>query len=167
MARVYKLGGRIFSPAESLTARQDGYLMVQVSDTGLFDILSKGLASGDEQKIAQSLIVEAYRTGTFFHVIAARLIESGKKWTVKEADANAEFFGDLSDPDDKAQLATAFAEVLTDFFTSAARSLTRTATSSASQPEKASNSASAENSTATEDAGPSAPDSSLMATATA
>ena len=93
MAKVYRLGGRIFAPAEHLTARQDGYLMVQVADTGLFDVLSKGLASGNEQQIAQTLIVEAYRTGTFFHVIAARLIESGKKWTVKEADANAEFFG--------------------------------------------------------------------------
>ena len=74
---------------------------------------------------------------------------------------------ELTDPEDKAQLATAFAEVLTDFFISAARSLTRTATSSARQAESPSPSASDAPSTPSADAGPTVPDSSLAATATA
>lgn len=169
MAKVYKLGGRIFAPAEQLTARQDGFLRAQISDTGLVEILSRGLASGEEQQIAQRLIVEAYRTGTLFHVVAAWLAETGTKWTVKDANANAEFFGDLTDEEDKSQLALIFAEAITNFFTRVVLSLTRTRTSSASPDATASPRESADNSTSikVEDAGPSVPDSSLAETATA
>lgn len=178
MARVYKLGGRIFSPAESLTARQDGYLRATISDTGLVDIVAGMIATARaddtpdvearrNEDMARKLVIEAYRTGTLFHVVAGWLTEVGTKWTIKDANANGEAFGELTDEDEQTQLSTAFVEAITHFFTKAVRSLTPTATFSANQPERPSRSASDAPSTGTGAVGPTAPDSSLAATATA
>lgn len=175
MARVYMLGGRMFAPTESLTGRQDGYMIVQATDAGVFDLLTKqasGSGSANEYAIAGDLIVAAHRSNKFYHVIAARLVEDGKKWTPKDADANAEYFADLSAVEDKSQLTAAFVEVLQDFFTSAAASLARSQTASTTTT-----AASSETSSPRTDApstssqgdtdGPSVPDSSPLATATA
>lgn len=122
MGRAYVLGGRIFSPTESLTGRQDGWMVVQTSDIGLSDILAKravGQIASDEA-VAQQLIVEAHRNDRYYRIIAGRLVEKDKKWNPKDAEANAEFFGDLSAPEEKSQLSAAFVEALTSFFLSAA-----------------------------------------------
>jgi hypothetical protein len=170
MARVYYLGGRMFSPTETLTARQDGWLMVQLSDTGLFDVLGKGLGTKDEQAIARELIVEAHRSGKYFHIIAGRVVEDEKKWTPKDAEANAEWFADLSTPDDKAQLTTAFVEVLSGFFTSAGASLVGSPTVSPTSNDALGTPNSdgvTSTSSPSDTAGPTAPESSPMAIATA
>jgi hypothetical protein len=182
MARVYVLGGRTFAPTETLTGRQDGWLIVQTQDIGLTDILKKRLSNAStdkdetdaaDQEVARSLIVEAHRSGKYHHVIAGRLVEDGKKWNPKDAEANAEYFAELSDPADKSQLTTAFVEVLNGFFMTVAGFLTASQTSSAKtttatapavQPPTA-----AANSTSNQGAtdGPSVPDVSPLATVTA
>jgi hypothetical protein len=174
MSRVYLLGGRTFAPTEHLTSRQDGYMIVQAQDSGLFDLLAKVKADADDETakiLAADLIVAAHRTSTFHAIIAGRLVEEGKTWNAKDAAANAEFFADLSAPDEKAQLSTAFVEVLQDFFLSAARSLTPTATSSptAATSTEANSPSVDDNSTSppVATAGPSARASSRRATATA
>lgn len=172
MSRVYRLGGRIFAPTEHLTARQDGYLMVQLSDTGLFDVLGKGLSKANEQEIAKELIVGAHRSGKFFHIIAGRLVEDGKRWNPKDAESNAEYFGDLATPDDKSQLTTAFVEVLTGFFLTVAASLTpspsaSTANPATPHPNQPTSDGASSMSNQDDTAGPNVPASSPMATASA
>src|ERR1051326_4360447 len=107
MARVYVLGGRTFAPTEHLTGRQDGYLIEQTQALGTASIIKKYGELSDTD-VARMLIVEAYRTGKFYAVIAGRLVEDGKKWNPKDAETNADFFADLSDPEEKAQLLAAF-----------------------------------------------------------
>jgi hypothetical protein len=131
MPRIYYLGGRTFSLTEGLTGRQDGWMIVQTQDIGLDAIINRRLrADGDKAaegaadlEAARSFIVEAHRAGKYHSIIAGRVVEDGKKWTPKDAEANAEFFADLSEPADKMQLADLFATVLKDFFLSAASSL--------------------------------------------
>lgn len=159
----------MWAPTEHLTSRQDGYLIVQAQDSGLFEILPKAANGTSAEVVAGELIVAAHRTGTFHKIIAGRLVADDAKWTAKDAEANAEFFADLSEPEDKAQLAAAFVEVLQDFFLSAARSLTPSATSSPRAPSGATSSSSdADSSTSPQAAtdGPSVPASSPTATAT-
>ena len=173
MARVYVLGGRTFAPTEQMSSKQDGWLVGQVSDMGLFDLL-KDRANRSEEDIGRDLLVAALRTGRFHGIIAGGVLEEGKaKWTVKDAEAVAEFLGDLTAPDDKAQLMTLFGEVLQRFFLGAA-SLMPTATSSkptsaGSETSETHSAKHAEPSMTKQAAavGPNAPDSLPMATATA
>jgi hypothetical protein len=173
MARVYVLGGRSFAPTETLTGRQDGWLIVQTQDIGLTAILGKRLSNeSTDEDVARSLIVEAHRSGKYHHVIAGRLVEDGKKWNPKDAEANAEYFAELSDPADKSQLTTAFVEVLNGFFMTVAGSLTASATSPTTTTATApavpppSDAASSTSSPSGTD-GPSVRESSPMATVTA
>jgi len=177
MPRVYPLGGRWFAVTETLTSRQDGYLIVQTQDIGLSAILAKRLtvagvdADAADADVARELIVAAHRADKFHRIIAGRLVEDGKKWNPKDAEANADYFADLSAPEDKAHLAQAFTEVLAGFFLSVAGSLAAfptlsaatTATENGAKP-----SAAAASSTPSLDdmAGPSVPDSSPTAIAT-
>ena len=173
MSRVYVLGGRTFAPTEQMSSKQDGWLVGQVSDMGLFDLL-KDRASRNEEEIGRDLLIAALRTGRFHGIIAGGVLEEGKeRWTIKDAEEVAEFLGDLTAPDDKSQLMTLFGEVLQRFFLGAA-SLMPTATSSTPTSEGSgtseTNSAKPAEPSMTKQAaavGPNAPDSLPMATATA
>lgn len=116
MSRVIPLGGRFFAPAEQTTVRQDGWTMAQVEDAGLLDLLSDSTVS-DEAR-ARKLIVRAMRSGLYCGIAAGLLVEIDKKWSVAEAEKNAEAFAELTSAEDKAALLDAFSESLTRFFTS-------------------------------------------------
>lgn len=122
---TFTLGGRTFALADETTSRQDGWLMVQLEDSGILDLLFKRSAAGasaepsDEIAFARKLITQARRSGKFELIAACVLVEPGVKWSIDEAKKNAEAFGDLTDPAEKVNLALAFANGLSRFFLSA------------------------------------------------
>jgi hypothetical protein len=115
MARVIDLGGRYFQPAEVTTARQDGWVMVQVAEAGLDKFAGKKL----DEDIAHEVIVQAFRSGKMFHLLAGMLVECDVKWTPAIAEQNAEYLAELTDPASKRAIEDAFVEVLVGFFLSA------------------------------------------------
>ena len=138
MSRVYPFGGpenlRFFAPAEQTTSRQDGWLMVQLEDAGILSLADKS-KSGDEPDEAgkRAVMVQAIRSGHFHKILAALFVEDGKTWNVKDAEANAEFFADVTDPAQKEALMSSFVGVLAGFFTKGESPSTPSATSSTKQ----------------------------------
>ena len=112
MSRVYVLGGRIFSVPEQTTARQDAYMIAQAVDAGVMAFAGKAL----NEDVALQLSAALFRSGRLEYVLAGGLVEDGKKWTAKDAEANADFFGELTDPESKQQVLTGVVEVLAAFF---------------------------------------------------
>jgi hypothetical protein len=115
MGRVIPLGGRFFAPAETTTSRQDGWIVAQFEDAGLIDLASSG-ALESNQAAARKVIVAAMGSGAYHRILAGLLVEADQKWSVESAEKNAAFFGELTDPEDKARLMPAFVETLPHFF---------------------------------------------------
>jgi hypothetical protein len=140
VSRVYVLGGRIFSAPELTTARQDAYLMAQAIDAGVLGFAGKKLDDDTAITLTSSIL----RSGKLEYLLAGALVEDVdgelRKWTAKTADANAEYFGELTDPDAKAQMITGIVEVLVGFFrgalpsSSASPSVSTTAAASPPAP---------------------------------
>lgn len=113
--RVIDLGGRYFQPAEVTTARQDGWVMVQVAEAGLDKFAGKTL----DESIAHEVVMQSFRSGRMFHLLAGMLVECDVKWTPAIAEQNAEYFAEITDPASKAAMQDAFVGVLLGFFLSA------------------------------------------------
>src|SRR5215213_860285 len=112
MSKVLALGGRYFQPAEHTTARQDGWMQVQIADAGLLAFMGKTL----DETVARDLVIAVLRSGKREHLLAGALVEADVAWTPKNADENAEYFANLSDPEAKAALDDAFVPTLAGFF---------------------------------------------------
>jgi hypothetical protein len=138
MARVIALGGRLFAPAEQTTSRQDGWVMVQLEDAGILNLIAKGGAALKDQASVRSVIVQAMRSGKYHAIVAGLLVEDKEKWTPASAEQNGEFFAELSDPADKKAIAQVFEGMLTAFFlngdVSSMRSPTVSPTASSDTP---------------------------------
>lgn len=136
MSRVFPFGEpenlRFFGPAEQTTSRQDGWLIVQLEDAGIF-ALANGPGLSDE-KAARAVMAQAHRSGLYHKILAGLFVEDGKKWTVKEAEANAEFFADVTDPDQKEILMASFVGALKGFFSKEESSSPPSKTSSTKDP---------------------------------
>ena len=111
------VAGRKFHPAFKTTFEQDFFVIDLVSESGV----QKLAIAKDEklEKIAEEVILTAYRSGNLFRLLAGMVVEEGKKWTVKSAEDNAIFFSELTDPDDKRGLQDALVGVLLSFFVNA------------------------------------------------
>ena len=134
------LGGRTFSAPEQTTARQDNYVIAQAIDAGAMEFAGKKL---DQDNNAFKLTSAILRSGKLEYLLAGALVEDGKKWNAKDADANAEMFGDITDPESKEQMLTGIVEVLSRFFRSAPLSSTPSpnASTEAVQPPEPTNDA--------------------------
>jgi hypothetical protein len=110
--KVLKLGDRWFQPAEQTTARQDGWMQVQIADAGLLKFVNKQL----DEETARELVVSVLRSGKREHLLAGALVEPDVPWSVATAEQNAEYFANLTDPESKAALDEAFVPTLAGFF---------------------------------------------------
>lgn len=78
------------------------------------------LAKGDDlDRVAEEVILNAYRSGNLFRLLAGLVVEEGKKWSVKSAEANAIFFSELDEKEDKEAIREALLGVLLSFFVNA------------------------------------------------
>lgn len=171
MSELIGLGGRVFTLAEQTTSRQDGWVMVQLEDAGILGLLTQGVKAFEDDGAMRSVIAQAIRSNKYHHIAAGLLVEVDKKWTPADAEQNAEFFAELTAPDDKRQIAAAFEGLLLGFFQNAVQSSKPSPTSSPTTNRSAASlkrRTRGKRSTATRAAaGPSAPDGSQTATATA
>lgn len=168
MAEAFTLGGRTFALAEQTTSRQDGWLMVQLEDAGILDLMTRRNGDADEQAIALKILTQARRSQRYELIIAAMLVEADKKWTIDSAKQNADAFAEISDPAEKVTLAVAFANGLTRFFLGgsgfSALSQTASIPGSPDAPTPITNEAPSTDETAA--SGPTPPDGSPTATET-
>jgi hypothetical protein len=122
MTAVIPLGApgakRYFTPAAETTARQDGWIMVQVVEAGVLKFAGKPMT----EELARDLVHEVLKSGKQEYLLAGLLVEQGVKWTPDAAAANAEWFADLSDPESKAALRSQFIPLLAGFFLDATSS---------------------------------------------
>jgi hypothetical protein len=110
MENTVTLGGRHFQITEKddLTFDQNVWLEIATLESGLGVHMQKKLApvleraavdekfTDDEaEDLAQSIVVEACRTGKHLDVLAGMLTEVGVTWTRKQAEKNMEFFATL------------------------------------------------------------------------
>lgn len=112
MSRVIPLGGKYFVPTEHTTARQDGWMVVQMADAGLDQFAGRTL----DEATSRDLVLAALRSGKTWHLLAGLLVESGKAWTPQIAEENAAFFAELSDLESKRAMDEAFLGLLAGFF---------------------------------------------------
>lgn len=120
------LDGRTFRPAFQTTFEQDFYLMDRVATAGLDKMVDGLKPDADLEEFSRDLLLKAYRSGKLFEILAGVMIEEDSPlgWMVEEAEANAEFFRNLSDPDDKVALQGVLVGVILGFFVNADGSLT-------------------------------------------
>lgn len=115
------VGGRVFTTATKTTFKQDLYLWEALSAANLdnliehFDELKNNLTS-----MGRQVILQAYKSGALFRVLGGVLMERGVKWSPEVAEANAEFFEELTDPDDKEAIRGQMIQVVLHFFVSEA-----------------------------------------------
>ena len=107
-----KLGGKYFVPTEHTTARQDGWVVVQMAEAGLDRFAGRTL----DADTSRELTLAALRSGKTWHLLAGFLVESGKKWTPEAAEETAAFLADITDPESKRLMDDAFIGLLAGFF---------------------------------------------------
>lgn len=134
---VLTFRGRRFIQSARISMRQDARILDLTERSGLTAFFSEAAAKPNEPvkpDIVRGLIVECYRKGTLWDLLAALLREEGKeKWTQADADATAEMFAELDDPEEKARAYDAILELLLGFFV-AARESWRSSQPSAATP---------------------------------
>lgn len=115
--------GRLFVQ-ESPTFEQELYIMEQATLAGLPEVgkLTLDPATQSLTGPVQQMIIRAYKSGALFRLMAALVTEQGTEWTPEAAEANAEFFKHVRDPESKAQLQPALVAAILAFFESAASS---------------------------------------------
>lgn len=110
--------GRTFRPSVGKTTfDQDFFVMDLVSQTAVNKL---SVAKGDDlDKIAAEVILNAYRSGNLFRLLAALTVEDGHKWSRPQAEENAVFFSELDTLEDKEAIQEALLGVLLSFFVNA------------------------------------------------
>lgn len=123
------VAGRTFRPTMKTTFEQDFFVVELMSQTSVTKLSA---ARGDElDKVAEEVILNAYRSGNLFRLLAGMTVEEGKKWTIKSAEENAIFFAELSEPEDKDAIREALIGILLSFFVDAEKfsAISRTSSS--------------------------------------
>lgn len=112
------LRGRKFVPAgESTTFEQDLYIMDHVRASGVEQIEFTQADRGPKLAAkAEQVVLQAYRTGQLFHILAGILVEEGKLWSVESANENAKFFAGLNTVADKKAIQGSVVAVILSFF---------------------------------------------------
>lgn len=145
---------RYFAPAAETTARQDGWLMVQMADAGILDWAGKELTA----QSARKLVVEVLRSGKRELLLAGLLVEHehGRPvpWTPQRAEETAEWFASLTDVESKRALQDQFLPVLAGFFLSAPSSSPRSRSASGARARRPGRKAATGAARSTNDAAP-------------
>lgn len=101
--RVTIDGREFLDTKQDISAAQDDYILVALSDSGAADMLLKipGASKEARKEIVTAMLRQILRSGHQHEVLAGILTEVGKKWTRTDAERNALKFADVSDPDEK------------------------------------------------------------------
>jgi hypothetical protein len=119
---VLTIQGRKFLQ-ESPTFEQELYIMQQVMDAGLDQATLTLDPSGDDlEPKVKRLILQAYKAGILFKLMASLVVEEGRDWTPELAEEQARLFASVRDPEDKKQLQPALVGGLLAFFESSVSS---------------------------------------------
>lgn len=110
--------GRVFRISEGTTSRQDMWVMSRLDKAGLEKIAATYNTPEHLDEMAQKLVFAAYENGTLYEILAGLLVEDGKKWTIENAKANAEYFANLTNSADKQALQGPIVSILMLYFAS-------------------------------------------------
>lgn len=107
------VGGVTYVSEGDTTFEQDLFVMqhVRASKIETLDISSPGL-----REMVTALVVESFRSGSFFLLLGGLLTEKGKPWTLDMARRTAEKFRGVTDREEKALLNAFFVTALASFF---------------------------------------------------
>lgn len=138
MTETYKveplvIEGRTFRALTTTTFEQDLFIMRRMKEAripALIDEATKHPERLDE--ITSDIILVAYESGVLFELMGGIYLEDGKKWSVKGSLANAEFFMNITDQEEKQKLTEPITAVIVGFFMNARGSSTILLSSSAS-----------------------------------
>lgn len=107
MPEVFKLGGRDYVPAATLTTfEQDAYLMALLRKHHIAETVE---ADGD-------VLAAVLGSGQIAEFLAALIVVDGTEWSRVGAETNARTFNALTAPEDKARLFAAVESLLAGFF---------------------------------------------------
>jgi hypothetical protein len=116
------ISGRKFELAGEKTARHDMYTMRQIAACGLNVV---GRADDESEELfMHRLYLTALNQGDIFLLLGALLVPQGTKapeWSEQIAVETAEFFANLTKPEDKAKIRILLASALMPFFTQGLR----------------------------------------------
>jgi hypothetical protein len=110
---VVMVAGRVLRPAAVTTFEQDAYMVGEVRSAGL-----DGIGSMDPADV----VARVMGSGRVPYLLAGALEEQGVPWSRAWADETARRIATTTDPDSKAALLGAVAEVIVGFFVAAGRS---------------------------------------------
>lgn len=111
------LAGRRFRALGVTTFEHDAYLMQALADSKLLSTMQRFDPLHQElDDLSSAIIVECFRTGKLFALLAGVLVEDGTAWSPATAARTAAFFAALSEPVDKASLRSMIPFVLLNFF---------------------------------------------------
>lgn len=117
------VAGRKFRPPTRTSLRQDMYMSERLEAADLDDLMDRfDPKAGKLDKAGESAVLQAYRNGVLFDVLAGVLVEDGKKWSPEEAKRNAEFFANLEEEEDKAAVRGPMVATILFFFIGGIRS---------------------------------------------
>ncbi len=118
------VGGRKFIVATRQNYRQTGYINKWRRASKLDEMLKRFDPENDTEvsSFVADLIVESFENDAVFHLLAGGLLEvkhgRAQPWTLVHADALANWFAELDDPNDQARLNKAILGVVASFFLS-------------------------------------------------
>jgi hypothetical protein len=135
-----KLDGREFRGiTQSLSARQDDFILVELRQSGAMEILAalpKDATPAQRDAASDAMFNKILDSGRKYRLLAGLLTEEGKTWTHGAADRNAERFGDITDTDEKVTMSRELMRLVVLFFRFGAESST-TSPNSSSQSDAA------------------------------
>jgi hypothetical protein len=140
MQQTITIAGRNFhGVTQELSAAQDDYLMGQLRLAGALDLfiapavqkVGKNIPNSiPPEELAESLLTQILVSGRASHILAGCLTEQEKKWTVEQADRNAEAFAAITGSADKQAMRAALVEFVIGFFRYATASVATSRNSS-------------------------------------
>lgn len=121
---LLNVAGRKFRPMPKTTFRQDMYIGSLLRHAGLLKVAAGfNPESDDLSDVAMDVIATAFEHGKLFDILGGIMEEEGVPWSIATAKANATFFSDLTEDEDKRQLHGAIVGAIMGFFVSGALSM--------------------------------------------
>jgi len=135
-----KIDGREFHGiTESMSARQDDFILTQLRQSGAMEVLAalpKNASTAERDAASDAMFNKILESGRKYRLLAGLLTEQGKKWSHAQAEANAEHFAELSGTEDKLTMNRELMRLVVLFFRFGAESST-TSPNSSSQSDAA------------------------------
>lgn len=120
---VLEIQGRKFRPLTKTKYKQDIYIMSLLRDAGLVQMAANFNPVTDVvTEVVQEIIIKAFAAGQLFQILGATMIaeDQTEGWSIEGSKANAEFFENLEEDEDKKKLHGSIVGVLMGFFVSGA-----------------------------------------------